>query len=114
VRPSEGVRVGQPIYPPTTPKAFPALGVTLNIYKGVVDVTVPVTRTAQWDGLADFPRRAGFPPLRAVGLEVEANYQACSETTCYQPERVRFRVTVPAADLVYTVLEPRRDPERPE
>ena len=106
LRPSEGIRIGEPIYPPTTPRAFPVLGVTLNTYEGVVDVAVPVTRTAAWDDLSEFRRRMGFPPLKEVTLDVEVNYQACSETVCYLPERVRFSVPVPAADLVFPVFEP--------
>lgn len=106
VRPSTGIRIGEPIYPRTTPQDFPALGVTLNTYEGVVDIAVPVTRTAEWDELAQFRRRAGFPPLRAVTLDVEVNYQACNDTICYRPERVRFSVPVPAADLVFPTLEP--------
>ena len=92
--------------PWTTPKAFPALGVTLSTYEGVVDVAAPVTRTAKWDELAEFRRRAGVRPLRAVTLDIEVNYQACSETVFCRPERVRFSVPVPAGDLVFPVLEP--------
>ena len=34
-------------YPPTYPREFPALGVTLNVYEGVVDVAIPVTPNAR-------------------------------------------------------------------
>ena len=106
VRPSTGIRVGEPVYPQTTPRAFPALDVTLNTYEGVVDIAVPVTRTAEWDELAEFRRRAGFPSLAAVTLDIEVNYQACSETICYRPERVRFSIPVPTADLLLPSFEP--------
>jgi len=105
LRPSAGIRVGTPIYPPTTPKSFGALGVTLNVYAGVVDVRVPVTRNAKWNSLAELRGRLGFPPLTAMDLDIVVNYQACSETICFRPESVRLSVTVPTTDLVYPTIE---------
>ena len=105
LRPSDGIRVGAPIYPPTTPKRFEALGVTLSVYEGAVDVRVPVTRNAKWSSVPELRGRLGLPPLEAVGLDIVVNYQACSETICYRPERVRLSVTVPTADLVYPTIE---------
>ena len=42
-----GLRVGTAQYPPTHPREFAALGVTLNVYAGVVDVAIPVTPNAE-------------------------------------------------------------------
>ena len=33
-----GLRIGDAVYPATSPRAFPELGVTLNVYEGAVDV----------------------------------------------------------------------------
>lgn len=78
---------------------------TLNIYEGVVDVTVPVTRNANWNSLPELRGRFGLPPLKEADLDIVVNYQACSETICYRPETLRLSVTVPTADLVYPTLE---------
>ena len=42
-----GLRIGAAVYPATSPRAFPELGVTLNVYEGAVDVAVPVTPNAE-------------------------------------------------------------------
>ena len=42
-----GLRVGAARYPTTAPREFPELGVTLNVYEGVVDVAIPVTPNAE-------------------------------------------------------------------
>ncbi len=105
VRPSPGVRIGAPIYPPTTPKRFEALDVTLNVYKGVVDIAVPITRTAEWGRWPDLPSRFGFPAPQAVALNIVVKYQACSETICYLPQTVRLSVNAPTADLIMPAFE---------
>jgi peroxiredoxin len=106
VRPSPGLRIGEPTYPPTTPKRFEALGVTLNVYEGVVDIAVPVTRTAEWERVSEVRRRAGFSVRTTVDLEVVVNYQACSATVCYTPRTERLVVSAPAGELVMPPFEP--------
>ena len=74
-----GLRVGAARYPATQPREFPALGVTLNVYEGVVDVAIPVTPNAELfnPGGRDQPGELMVP--------VSVLYQVCSETICYTP-----------------------------
>jgi len=106
VQPSPGMRIGEPIYPPTTPKRFEALGVTLNVYEGVVDVAVPVTRTAELERVFDLRRRLGFSERKTVDFQIVVKHQACSATVCYPPRTERLRVSVPTAELVMPLFEP--------
>jgi len=105
VRPVRGLRIGEPIYPPTSPKRFDALGVTLNVYEGIVDVAVPVTRTAELERQFELRRRAGFSDRTTVDLEIVVKYQACSATVCYTPKTERLELQVPTQDLVMPPFE---------
>ena len=69
VRQAPGLRIGQPIYPSTKPLEFEALGVTLNVFSGVVLIAVPITATAEL-----------FQPREqdSITLDVDVFYQACS------------------------------------
>ena len=75
-----GLRVGTVQYPPTYPREFPALGVTLNVYEGVVDVAIPVTPNAEVFHRSN-PDRPGV-----VDVPLSILYQVCSETICYTPK----------------------------
>ncbi len=94
VVPTTGLRVGEISYPPTHPREFPELGVTLNVFEGVVDVAIPVTPTAE---ILNWPV-AEKPTELAIPLSV--TYQACSETICYRPRTETISLTVPIAPLV--------------
>jgi len=74
VKQAPGLRIGQPIYPPTKPLEFEALGVTLNVFSGVVVIAVPITATAEL-----------FQPREqdSITLDINVFYQACSATYCY-------------------------------
>ena len=78
----------------------------------VLDVTLPV-----YESLTSGPhhqdRRVGAPPricsrlgfsTSTVELEIEVDYQACSETICYRPETASLSVRVPLANLVMPEL----------
>lgn len=106
IRPSPGLRIGEPIYPPTTPRRFEALGVTLNVYEGLVDIEVPVTRTAELERVSELRRRTGFSVRSTVDLEIVVKYQACSATVCYTPRTERLLVSAPTTDLVMPRFEP--------
>ena len=103
VEPTDGIRVGEPIYPTTSLKRFEVLDVTLPVYEGVVDIMVPITRTAELERLLAFCSRLGFS-TSTVELEIEVDYQACSETICYRPETASLSVRVPLANLVMPEL----------
>ena len=94
VEPSNGIAIGEPVLPPTTPMRFDLLDVTLNVYEGTVDIAVPITPIAKLFG-ADYT-----PTRESVELNVVVDYQACSDTVCYLPEVVRLSLSVPTAALV--------------
>ena len=90
---TKGLRVGTLSYPPTTPKTFEALGVTLDTYEGVVDIVVPVSLTSEvmnWT-IRDKPEFMDIP--------VTVDYQACSETVCYRPKSETLMVRAPVTAL---------------
>ena len=89
-----GLRVGAASYPPTHPLEFPALGVTLNVYEGVVDVAIPVTPNSELFG----PGSSNQPTELEIPISVL--FQACSETICYTPRNERFSLTLPVAPLL--------------
>jgi hypothetical protein len=91
---TKGLRVDEATYPETTPMAFDALDVTLNVYAGVVDISVPVSLTAEvmnWI-IRDKPEFMEIP--------VKVNYQACSDTVCYMPKTESLMVRVPVSALL--------------
>lgn len=101
VRPVQGLRIGAPVYPRTTPRRFEALKVTLPVYEGVVEVRIPITRQASLDRLASSRARLGFTGQTSVDVPVVVNYQACSDTICYRPGSARVTVKVPMGDLIF-------------
>ncbi len=94
VEETKGLRVATPSYPETTPKTFDALGVTLDVYEGVVDIAIPVSLTAEvmnWI-IRDKPEFMEIP--------VKVNYQVCSDTVCYLPTSESVTVKVPVSALL--------------
>ena len=91
VKQAPGLRIGQPIYPPTKPLELEALGVTLNVFSGVVLIAVPITATAEL-----------FQPREqdSITLDIDVFYQAGSATYCYLPRTVNLSLEVPLAELV--------------
>ena len=94
VQRAHGLRIGEPVYPPTQPRTFETLGVTLNVYDGVTEIAVPITATAElW-------RQSGTDVGDFKGpivLEIVVDYQVCSETICYSPQTARLSVEAPIA-----------------
>ena len=89
-----GLRVGAARYPTTHPREFPALGVTLNVYEGVVDVAIPVTPNAELfnPGNRDQPDELAVP--------VSVLFQVCSETICYTPRTETLSLSLPVGPLL--------------
>ena len=89
-----GLRVGAARYPPTHPREFPELGVTLNVYEGVVVVAIPVTPNAELfnPAIRDQPEEMNIP--------VSVLFQACSETICYTPRTEQLSLIVPVEPLL--------------
>jgi hypothetical protein len=90
-----GLRVGPTEYPPTHPKEFPQLGVTLNVYEGVVDVAIPITPNVDVYYRAN-PDRPDF-----VEVPVSILFQACSDTICYTPRTQQLTLELPFEPLLY-------------
>ncbi len=84
-----GLRVGTVQYPATHPREFPELGVTLNVYEGVVDVAIPVTPNVEV-----FHRSNPDRP-EVVDVPLSVLYQVCSETICYTPRTETLSLAVP-------------------
>jgi hypothetical protein len=89
-----GLRVGTPRYPATHPREFPELGVTLNVYEGVVDVAIPVTPNSEL-----FNPRAEDQPDE-LEIPVSVLFQACSETICYTPRTETLSLVLPVKPLL--------------
>ncbi len=90
-----GLRVGPAEYPPTHPKEFPQLGVTLNVYEGVVEVAVPITPNVE--------RYHSSNPDRPDVVEVPVSilFQACSDTICYTPRTQELTLELPFEPLFF-------------
>ncbi len=96
VQPARGLRVGDAIYPPTRPREFEILGVTLNVYEDAAEIAVPITATTLlWDDSETLEADSTLP----LELDIVVDYQVCSETICYRPETARLQIEVPIAAL---------------
>ncbi len=89
-----GLRVGAARYPPTHPREFPELGVTLNVYEGVVVVASPVSPNAE----LFIPANRDQP--EEMTIPVSVLFQACSETICYTPRTEQLSLSVPVEPLL--------------
>ncbi len=97
VEPAHGLRIGDPIYPPTRPREFEILGVTLNVYEDAAEIAVPITgTTVLWDG----SETGGTESPAPAELDIVVNYQVCSETICYRPEVARLKIELPIAPRI--------------
>ncbi len=94
VVPTKGVRLGDPVYPSTSEREFPELGVTLNVYEGVTEVTVPLALDSE---ILDWPIR---DKPTEIEIPVHVVYQACSETVCYVPREETITLKAPIEPLV--------------
>lgn len=94
VGPVEGLEIGDAVYPPTHPREFPELGVTLPVYDETAVIAVPLTADPSLFA-------AGTQgESRAVTIPVKVTYQACSETVCHRPRTVAIELEAPLAGLV--------------
>ena len=89
-----GLWVGTVQYPPTYQREFPLLGVTLNVYEGVVDVAIPVTPNA------DVFHRSNQDRPDVVDVPLSILYQVCSETICYTPRTETLTLAAPFQPLL--------------
>jgi len=94
IPPTPGLRVGTAYYPPSRPRAFPELGVTLNVYEGVVDVAIPITPNA------DLLNWTSRNKPEEMDVTISVLFQVCSETICYIPQTETLALTIPIQPLV--------------
>lgn len=91
---TRGLRIGEAVYPVTQSREFPKLGVTLQVYEKVVDVTIPVTANAE---ILNWPIRDKPTSLE---IPISVLYQACSEKICHLPKSEQVLLKVPIKPLV--------------
>ena len=60
-----GVRLGEPVYPPTRKREFPKLGVTLNVYDGATDIAIPIALNSE---ILDWPIQDKPTSIEIPGL----------------------------------------------
>lgn len=77
----EGLRVGEPRFPATTPFRIEGLNEQFQVFEGDVEIAVPLISAI----------REGD----AVSIEVEVRYQACNDHECFLPSTERLRLTAP-------------------
>jgi peroxiredoxin len=85
----EGLRSGEPIFPPTKPLALKELGTELQVWEGTVDIATPVWPDARLTPLVSAAE------LSSVRIKVAVHYQACDDRTCRIPQRAHFELEVP-------------------
>jgi thiol:disulfide interchange protein len=102
VKPPAGLTAEAVVYPTGKDVNFPKLGATLNVYVGQVIAYVPVTVAA------------GAKP-GPVQISGTVHLQACNESSCFQPETIKFTVetSVVAAGTAVTKNHPELFPAAP-
>ena len=81
----EGLRVGEPQYPPTKPFRIEALDEEFQVFEGRVEIVVPLVSAV----------REG----EHVPIDVEVRYQACDDRECFLPQTERLHLDVPLGTL---------------
>lgn len=81
----DGLRVREPLYPPTRPFRVEGLDEPLHVYEGDLEVVVPLL-PAIGEG-------------ESVTLDIAVRYQACDERQCFLPQTEHVRLDVPLGRL---------------
>ncbi len=81
----DGLRVGEPEYPPTTAFRIEGLDEEFQVFEGGVEVVVPLISAV----------REGD----SVPIDVEVQFQACNDGECFLPKTERLHLDVPVATL---------------
>jgi peroxiredoxin len=90
----QGVRTYEATWPEPAVFRMEALGLTLPVWTGDVDVTVPLTAGSELIKLGHGLDRP------TVTIDVEVRYQACNEDECFMPGTLRQSLEVPLDTLV--------------
>ena len=89
IRPQEGIQVLDLSVPPSHPLQLEANGVELNVWEGQIDFVLPFYPTGE---IASEVRPLDQPSLT---LEVDVQFQACTDQECLLPRSETFRFELP-------------------
>ncbi len=89
-----GLHVGEVQAPPSHPLTLPGLDAELAVWDGRVDFVVPVYVDDRIASLVEAVRDDEIP------IEVQVDYQACSDEACHLPQRETLPLRVPLAPQV--------------
>jgi hypothetical protein len=81
----EGVRVGETMYPQTTPFKIEGIDEQFDVFEGGVEVSVSLISTL----------REG----ETLPLEIAVQYQACNDRECFLPQQQTLHLDVPIGRL---------------
>jgi hypothetical protein len=81
----EGVRVGETMYPQTTPFKIEGIDEQFDVFEGGVEVSVSLISTL----------REG----ETLPLEIAVQYQACNDRECFLPQQQTLHLDVPTGRL---------------
>jgi hypothetical protein len=90
----QGIRFGEPVWPPPQTLAMSELGISVPVYAGEITVTVPVTVTSE------IMRLGHGLDQDTADLRIVCTYQACDAHTCGLPTDIEVCLTVPLEPLV--------------
>ena len=79
----DGVRVGEPVYPPTRPLRIAGLDELFNVYEERAIIRVPIV-------LAVRPTDS----LTRLTVNIEVGYQACTDQACFPPTREHVQIVI--------------------
>jgi len=80
----DGVRIGDPVHPPTRPMRIAGLAEEFNVYEERAVIRVPIV-------LGTRPSES----FTELAIEVEVTYQACTDEMCFAPVTEVLSVVVP-------------------
>nr|MCS5620087.1 protein-disulfide reductase DsbD family protein [Myxococcota bacterium] len=85
----DGLRFGDPVFPPTESLRTPGIDETLPVWHGSFDVAIPF--------YADSRLISDMQPLDrdAITIEVDLAYQACNDEQCLLPKTEKLSLDVP-------------------
>jgi AhpC/TSA family/Thiol:disulfide interchange protein DsbD, N-terminal len=81
----EGVEVGEPQYPPTTPFRVEGINADFQVFEQNARIKVMVQRLS--------------PDIESIPLDVTVRYQACNDRECFLPQTKTLHLDVPAEAL---------------
>lgn len=89
----DGLKIGSPLYPPTTKLRLESLDLELPIWSDRVDISVPVY------ALSAFASECHPLDRDSADIEVTVRYQACNDRECLLPRTETFRLKVPVQEV---------------